>query len=281
MKLNIEFLQTGGVPLTNDLMDNIMDAIKLYDVVGELAGHMTIIAGCDFLANSTTIVNPGVVAINGEILVFEGGAVTPNVFINEEQISKTFQDQNSKVLIKKRTVKFGNSTAPNLFVWADFKKLLTLKEMQIAIEGKASQTQVDNIEERLAIVELKTAPIENGKTVLIFMRPANEIPAGWKECIDLRGKTVVHQDTTIPDFATIWHPGGSKTKTIQKTNLPDLTTNVGIIHPYDGSNASGGFDGGSNIWKNKTISINPGGNSTPMDVMNPYRIVLFIEPDFN
>ncbi|MEI7486864.1 MAG: hypothetical protein WCJ72_05550, partial [Chryseobacterium sp.] len=107
MKLNINFLQTGGVPLTNDLMGDIMSAVKFYDVLGELAGNLTIISGCEIVG---TNVSPGVVAIEGDLLYFEGGAMVSTVYIYTEQIAKTFQDQVDKILIEKKTVRFGSGT---------------------------------------------------------------------------------------------------------------------------------------------------------------------------
>lgn len=56
MKLNINFLQTGGVPLTNDLMGDIMSAVKFYDVLGELAGNLTIISGCEIVGDRKSVV---------------------------------------------------------------------------------------------------------------------------------------------------------------------------------------------------------------------------------
>lgn len=141
MKLNVNFLQTGGVPLTNDLMASIMEAVKFYDVIGDLAGNLTIVSGCDFVSGSTTVVNPGVVAINGELLPFEGGSIFATVFVYTEDVFKTFEDQNSKVLVQKKTVKFGNASTS--YNWADFLKLATLKEIHDKIADQ--QHQIDDI----------------------------------------------------------------------------------------------------------------------------------------
>lgn len=281
MKLNIEFLQTGGVPLTNDLMAQIMEAIKLYDAVGSLAGHMTIIAGCELVAGSTNTVLPGVVAINHEVLYFEGGIITTNVYVYEQEISKTFQNQQSKILIKKRSVKFGNSTAPNLFAWADFVKLQTLKSLQESLAGKVNQSDFDVVKADVERLKLKTAPIENGGVVFIFRRPASEIPVGWKECEDLRRKTIFGYDPTGGGvWADLTHAGGSETVTLAKENLPAVKLKTGILQPYGGNNGNGGFDGGSNQWNWKQLETETLGTSAPLNVLNPHRLVNFIEPNF-
>ena len=276
MKLNINFLQTGGVPLTADLMDNIEEQIKFYDFLGDLAGNLTILSGCVITGSN---VGPGVVAINGECYYFEGGLATSTVYINTQQIYKTFQDQTDKILIERKTVKFGTSTPANTFNWVEFTKLDTLKEMQIKIGNAATQVSLNALIKRVEKVELKTAPIINGGVVWIWKLPASQIPAGWKECTDLRGKTVFGRDPNDDQYSTLGVSGGSSTKTILKTNLPNLDTNITVLQPYEGSLASGGFDGGGNTWRNKTFTLNPGGNSIPINILNPHRIVNFIEPD--
>jgi hypothetical protein len=278
MKLNIQFSQTGGVPLTNDLMDNIMEAIKLYDVIGALAGHMTIIAGCDPV--SANSVAPGVVAINDEILFFEGGPISTNVYIFEQEITKTFQNQQDKVLIRKRSVKFGNATAPNLFPWSDFKKLQTIKDIQTALAGKADQTQVDNHEARITKLELKTAPIKAGGVVFIFRLPASEIPLGWKECEDLGGKTIFGYDPDNPLFSNLGGGSGSVTTIIKKENLPSIKIKTNVLQPYGGNSNNGGFDGGSNQWNWVNRESEALGTDTPVNILNPHKIVNFIEPTF-
>lgn len=280
MKFNIEFMQTGGVPLTNDLMQRIMEAIRLYDSVGDLAGHMTIVSGGDLVAGSTTTVNPGVVAINGEVLPFEGGLIDTNVFVHEEQILKSFQDQTNKVLIKKRTVKFGNSVAPNLFPWAEFTKIQTIKNIQQTLSEKADKITVEALEKRVKKVELKTAPIENGGVAFIFRKPASEIPAGWKECTDLSGKTVFGYNQFDPDFSSFGLSFGSKTVTLTKNNLPKFRVRTSVVQPYGNNQGLGGFDGGGNQWNWKNLDSEQTGNDEPFKVLPPYEIVLFIEPNF-
>lgn len=281
MKLNIEFLQTGGVPLTNDLMANIMEAIKLYDVLGSVAGHLTILTGCEPVAGSANTVSPGVVALNDEVLFFEGGQITANVFINEQEISKTFQDQQNKVLIRKRTVKFGNTVPPNQYAWTDFVRLQTLKGIQESLDQKANQSQVDNHEVRLQRLELKTAPIENGGVVFLFRKPASQIPAGWKECTDFRKKTIFGYDSTDPGvWSDLTHQGGTSTITLKKENLPNIKIKTEVLQPYGGNSNNGGFDGGTHQWNWVNRESENLGSSEPIDILNPHRLVNFIEPNF-
>nr|WP_315032477.1 hypothetical protein [uncultured Chryseobacterium sp.] len=277
MKYNFKFLQTGGVPLTNDLMALIEEAYQIFEVLGDLAGNKTILSGGEIVGS---YVNPGVVAIDGKLYYFEGGNLNSTVYVHTEDIKKVFENQELNVLIEKRTVKFGTGTGANNYAWSEFVKLSTLKELQIKLNNTASQPDVSALAQRVAMLEVKTAPIINGGVVFVWKKPVSEIPAGWKECQDLRGKTLMGWNPNDSIFSTLGAEGGSKTKIITKQNLPDLSTSLSLLHPYDGNVGGGGFDGGNNRWHWQTVNFNPGGTSQPFDVLNPYRIVNFIEPNF-
>ena len=259
MKLDINFLQTGGVPLTNDLMNNIMDAIKFYDVLGRIAGDKTILYGCEPLGGSTTVVTSGVVAIDGEILPFEGGTITPDVYIVTEEFLETFEDQTDKVLVIKKKVVFGSSV--NSFVWADFIKLQTLAEMQASLADKVDQTDFDDLVDRVEVLERKTAPIINGGIVWIWKLPASEIPNGWKECTDLRGKTVFGHDPNDATFDTLGNTGGNKQITQTLAQMPKHSHSYTRTSPWAGS--GGGFDGGGNPFSVVSTNTSEAGNNEP------------------
>ena len=42
----INFIQTGGVPFTNDVAQEFENAYKIFNAYGALAGDKTIISGC-------------------------------------------------------------------------------------------------------------------------------------------------------------------------------------------------------------------------------------------
>ncbi len=99
MQYNFKFLQTGGVPLTNDLMSLIDEAYGIFEVLGDLSGNLTILSGCDITG---TNVAPGIVSIEGKLYYFEGGSIISTVYIHKEDIQKTFEDQTTKTLIEKK-----------------------------------------------------------------------------------------------------------------------------------------------------------------------------------
>lgn len=273
MRLNFKFMQTDGVPLTADLMDQIQDAYAIFNVIGDIAGHLTILSGCEI---NGTLVTPGIVVINGDVLFFEGGTIYQTVFIHQEDITKVFKNQVSKVLIEKKTVKFGDSTT--VYNWADFVRIDTFKQIKEALALKANQSDLDAALADIAILKMKTAPIINGGIVWIWKLPASEIPAGWKECTDLRGKTVFGRDPNDPDFNMLGNSAGNKTIVQTIGQMPKHSHSYTRTLPWSGG--GGGFDGGGNPFQISGVSTSEAGNNEPMNILNPHRIVNFIEPNF-
>lgn len=274
MKYNFQFLQTGGVPLTNDLMSLIEEAYQIFEVLGDLAGNLTILSGCTLVGST---VEPGIVAIEGKLYYFNGGLVSDKVYIHKEEIFKTFQDQVDKILIEKRTVRFGN--AVTTYNWADFVRLETLKEIQVKVNNSVTQQQLNAVIADINILKLKTAPIINGGIVFPFRRPANEIPEGWKECIDLRGKTIVGRDPNDSFFANLGNTVGSKTHTLTEDEMPSHTHKVPL---FANGSATGNAVGHPDNWidHNRTVDSRPTGGGQPHNNVQPSRIVNFIEPNF-
>ena len=274
MKYNFKFLQTDGVPLTNDLMQLIEEAYSIFEVLGDLAGNLTILKGCNLVGST---VEPGIVAIEGKLYHFEGGLVSDTVYINLQEIKKTFQNQTEKVLIENRTVRFGN--AITTYNWADFVRLETLKEIQTKVNNGVTVQMFNALLLEVDLLKLKTAPIINGGIIFPFRRPANEIPAGWKECIDFRGKTVVGRDPNDSDFGNLGNTVGTKTHTLTIDEMPAHKHKVPL---FANGSASGNAVGHPDnyIDNNRTVDSQETGGNQPHNNIQPSRIVNFIEPNF-
>lgn len=215
MKYSFNFLQTGGVPLTNDLMALIEEAYGIFESIADLAGNQTIIAGCESVGG---LVNPGIVAIDGELYYFEGGSVGAEVCIFTEQIHKTFEDQTDKVLIEKKTVRFGLGTPQ--YYWADFVKLKTLKEIQEIALAAATQAQVTDLSDRIEALELLTAPIAAKKIRWFWLGDIVDIPAGWEVDVNMQGYVPVGVDPTDFNFQTHGNKFGTKTHPLNINEMP-------------------------------------------------------------
>jgi len=132
-------------------------------------------------------------------------------------------------------------------------------------------------------------PITSGKGWLLFDDIVSNIPPGWAEVVDMRGRTPFGQNMVDGLFAGIGQLGGAKTKTIGSSNLPAHS------HIYsDDSHAEGKFPEistgfpvqyGSTTVSNssadgsgagKLYRTSETGGNVAMDVLNPYRVVLYI-----
>jgi hypothetical protein len=273
MRYNFKFLQTGGVPLTNDLMSLIEEAYGIFAVLGDLSGNLTILSGCDITG---TNVSPGIVAIEGKLYYFEGGSIISTVYIHKEDIQKTFEDQTTKTLIEKRTVRFG-SGAIN-YNWADFVKLKTLKEIQSKVDNSVTQQEFAVAKADIELLKLKTAPIINGGVVWAWFKPVADIPAGWKECTNVRGKTIVGWNPDDFDFSTIGNSAGNKSIQLTVSQLPKIKFQYTRTLPWAG-NSGGGFGGGGNQFEISSQNTNELGNNSPINIMIPHIIAAFIEPN--
>lgn len=136
---------------------------------------------------------------------------------------------------------------------------------------------------RVSKLELMAAPfVENvlgaGGGRVIWNRPANEIPAGWVEDTDFRGRTIIGLDSNDTDFNTIGKTGGSKDVIMTLPNLIDHD------HEYSFYQSPRPGSGTANNAYADTLSLGTRrtgktGSSTPepMNILNPYRIVFVIK----
>ena len=221
MQYKFKFLQTGGVPLTNDLMALIEEAYGIFEALGDLAGHQTIISGCAVVGG---IIEPGIVAINGDLYYFEGGTVGSEVCIHTEQIYKTFQDQTDKVLIEKKTVRFGLGTPQ--YYWADFTRLKTIKEIQAIAMAAATQAQVTDLANQIQEIKILTAPIATKKIRWFFLGDITDIPTGWEIDTNMQGYVPIGVDPTDTHFDEPGEKWGFKTHQLTESEMPSHSHNM-------------------------------------------------------
>lgn len=214
------FNQTGGFPLSTNVLDNMQTAYALSNALGNLAGNFSIILGCEI--NGTTVAD-GVVYVNGELLEFRGGNAVANVCIKEDVESYVFEDGSSKPVLAKRYVGFGSSTPDKTFAWNSFYRPFSMKEI-----GKR---------------------LVHPGFIQDYFGDINKIPAGWFLCDgsngtpDLREMFVVGYDPRNPEYDAIGKKGGLK------SNTPTATVenaNVSVTIPVTGYGTQGNQPDGNN-----------------------------------
>ena len=180
----INFNQTGGFPLSTNILDAMQSAYAIFNQLGSLAGNKAIISGCEQLGNT---VADGVIFLNGEILPFKGGAIGYSVIIKEESESRVFEDGATKPVIYKRYAGFGSSLPEKTFAWVEFKRFENLLNLT---EKKAEKTELDKSIKRIEKLEEQKPVIGEIKQGIFDI---NNLPSGWFHCNgqngtpDLRG----------------------------------------------------------------------------------------------
>lgn len=266
-KLN--FNQTGGFPMSTNILDAVQTAYSLFNHLGSLAGELVIISGCVITGNT---VSDGAVYINGELLEFKGGSISTNVIIKEETESRVFEDGATKPVIYKRYAGFGSSTPDKTFKWEGFKRVDNL--IQQGVKNA-------DFEKRIKALENKKSPVPIG-LIAIWGKPASEpIPEGWQECTDLRGRMPLGWNPDDADFNQIGTMNGEKTHTLTVAEMPahshsgkTLTPSEAVGIHWDGHDGIGFRPGSAN---NAPGDTGLTGGNQPHNNMPPYRIIKFIE----
>lgn len=269
----VRYKQTGGFPLDTNNLDFLQSSFHILNTLGNLAGDMVIISGCEITGNT---VSNGVVYVNKEVLEFRGGSLSANVFIKEEAVSGTFEDGSFKPIEITRYVTFGSSTPEKTFKWEDFKRVDNL--IQQGVKNA-------DFEKRIKALENKKSPVPIG-LIAIWGKPASEpIPEGWQECTDLRGRMPLGWNPDDADFSELLKNDGEKTHQLKVHELPvieggfETVTHMtrlgtGVVRGVTGGQAQ--IAGGASQWLHEQMELKFGGNQ-PHNNMPPYRIVKFIE----
>lgn len=204
----INFIQTGGVPFTNNVAAEFEKAYSIFNAYGAIAGDKTIISGCVENGNS---VSAGFLYVNNELFYFEGGAKSDNIFLNVQNIDKVFEDQTTKTLIKIRTLKFGNAIE-NVWAWSDFKRIDTMLSLM---------ARLDTLEAAQTITNAKLAIFTQGGVVFPWFKAVEDIPEGFAPVWNVAGKTIVGLDPNDADFNAVGKLFGSKKHTLTIEEIPN------------------------------------------------------------
>lgn len=251
------FIQTGGFPVKAERLQELQTAYSIFNHLGNLAGNFAIVSGCAVVG---TNVADGFVVINNELLEFKGGTVSDDVIIIETASSKEFKNGEVKEVHFERFATFGTSVES--FPWADFKRPIQTKEIPL------------DLVTRLELLEKKSAVFQAGGGMVLWNKPAVDIPAGWAEVANWKGRIPVGLDTTQAEFNLMGKQGGSKNKTLSISEMPSHTHDIDLVDETGSGAPAGGNPAGISNGTGKTKSQ---GGGVSFSIMNPYRVVMFIE----
>lgn len=251
------FIQTGGFPVKAERLQELQTAYSIFNHLGNLAGNFAIVSGCAVVG---TNVNDGFVVINDELLEFKGGTVSDDVIIIETASSKEFKNGEVKEVHFERYATFGTSVES--FPWADFKRPIQTKEIPL------------DLVTRLEKLEKKSAVFQAGGGMVLWNKPALDIPEGWAEVTNWKGRIPVGYDVSQIEFNLMGKQGGSKSKTLSISEMPSHTHDIDLVDETGSGAPAGGNPAGISNGTGKTKSQGAGAS---FSIMNPYRVVMFIE----
>jgi hypothetical protein len=258
----INFNLTGGFPLTTRILKELQTAFSIFNALGAIAGDKTIISGC---VTTGSLVSPGVVCIDGEVLEFKGGTVQTKVKIIEAIESLLFEDNVSKPGIRHRYVQFG--TGVGAMDWADFRRPLETKNLNALVN------RIEALEARPLVGNIPVG------LVAIWGLPANNIPAGWVEHTALSGRMPIGKNTADADFSSTigtLATGGSKTKALSVEEMPEHDHAIGNSRRNTGGGSGGDENHPTSFAGTRNHITDKKGGGQAFSIMNPYRVVDFI-----
>lgn len=255
----LDLNQVGGLPMTTRILDEIQKAHAVFNAFGGLAGNFTLLDGC-VTAGST--VSNGFVFINGEVFEFRGGLAQTKVIIKEEVENLVFQNGNSNPVIKTRYVTFG--TGVGAFNWVDFKRPIETKEISGLIQRIAA------LEARPLVGNIPVG------LIAIWGQASNLIPEGWVEYTALSGRLPIGFSTDV-DFDVVGKTGGAKSKTLSVDEMPAHDHAIGNSRRNTGGGGGGDENHPASFTGVRSHITDTKGGGEAFSILNPYRVVHFIE----
>lgn len=120
MNVKFDFTETGGLPLDQDILNDMQNGTLLVDkALADLLGPLAIVSGC--IKTGSDISN-GVVAVNGEILPFVGGVMQAKVIVIETTAPLIYFDGIARPSETTRYATFGDDGIQNN-PWPSFKRI--------------------------------------------------------------------------------------------------------------------------------------------------------------
>ncbi len=302
----INFTQAGGFPLEEKTLDNMQTAYL--DVLKTIIGHFGlpsvgnfIIYGCEVVANT---IQPGMMYIDGDLCFFAGsnGNLTTKIKKIETIEDAPFEGGNNLPTY----FDYSALVNANGVLLSDFERLPKVQELinqvinwadiqnipNTIVQDANYTTTIQTIQNKLIELEKKNAVFTTGGGMVLWNKPANEIPAGWHEVADWKGRIPVGVDNRLdfiggalnPEFQSLSSTdvvpgriGGDKSTRLVNDNLPQTTVNSnGLVQNGNTDSSPGGG----------TPYFQPAGNNSTtfgklipdkVNILNPYRTVLFIE----
>lgn len=143
---------------------------------------------------------------------------------------------------------------------------------------KKTDYDFDQMVADIAQLKIYAAPFYAGGGMVLWKKPFNEIPTGWKEVVEWRKRMPFGYDPNDTDFNQVGKEGGNKTIVQTTAQMPKHSH----MMPYQTTIQTGGRQANDAFHRVDSAYTsrytNETGGNEAMNIMNPFRIVVFIEP---
>lgn len=262
-------------PLEAETLDYIQNNAAMLAMLGNIGGDKIIISGCELINNGANR-NEGYVFVRtkaapqGEVLRFEGGAVSAGMFVKTESVSVDAQGNSYPTAYVKRSL--GVGTGEEKFAWSDFKSIKTnveLEEKAKALEAAiallappplgivqfwAGFCTPDIIPAGYALCDGATLSVSEYPMLYAKigrLHSPNDLGVGYFKLPDLRSRFIVGYDPNDPDYCKIAGKEGCKMAELNIDNLPRHSHNFNDFYYIEA--APGGISGDELVENDKKI----------------------------
>lgn len=260
-----KFMREAKIP-HNNLPDNTTNGYQLYEAMTSVGGKNDMIKSL-FKINDTTLSIP----IKIEALQVDETLIFKTDFNSTNQMIKIIGSDNvEKSLSISGSFKIGQKV--RLINNQNSINLIGLYDEEILPGLIQNIADINNTFSNLT--KILSVFVQNGAMVF-WNKPANEIPNGWAEVVNWRGRFPVGLDVSQDEFNVLSKEGGVKSVTLTSSQIPSVNFSipVGKEKVGTGNQNAASANGGNAGALNGTTS----GGGGPHNNLPPYRTVLFIE----
>lgn len=275
MNKRIDFTYNGGFPVTQEIFDWMQDSYRsAFAALAGLIGNKAIIAGVAITGEN---VGNGWIAYNGELLPFVGGQLVAGATVNivELATAKTFEDNASREVLFERVAKLGIG---GVFPFTDLQRPGAVKDIWLPGDVKMVHCSMEY---------LATNFDQSG--LGLNERTGWQICNGQNGTINMGGRVPVGYDPADAELNTLLNLFGAKEILFDWKNLP--VQPGGSVSPGEAGLIKRSINGqnttAEQLDKNGSGNepdllatpqrINLGGESKPLNIMQPGAVTLYIQ----
>jgi hypothetical protein len=175
MNIYYDFTQPGGFPFDQDVLNDLQNALlEAEGAIAALAGPLAILSGCVVDGGAA---GNGIVAINGVIMPFIGGAITANVVVVQTPTDLTYQDGSEP---PSKTTQYATFGDEGEILWADFVSVSPEGMVADINTLNAAVAEIDD-----EITDLQTNWLKRLASGTLHLGDIDPLPAGYGQTFEI------------------------------------------------------------------------------------------------